>query len=229
MSGRATLQVLLSGTLPAPLLQVDLTVQPEGRRNLPFQARANLAGLCATTTPGPCGYPAGRPRDRHRRPTSPGRYGLDRSGTRAALGGGADHAGRGPEAAGSREPSHVCTRGCRNSLGPCRARSVCRALAAQLGLKTDLRLRKLGIEGTAEHLDGAINMTGQMVVAPSVQDVKHAIQHGDLMVLADALVLRIPTLQGQLPAREGPGSPSKAEFHASWRTLEPARLAKAPC
>ena len=37
MRGRATLQVLLSGTLPAPLLHVDLNLQPEGRQNLPFQ------------------------------------------------------------------------------------------------------------------------------------------------------------------------------------------------
>ena len=42
--GRATLQVLLSGTLPAPLLQVDLSLQPEGRQDLPFQRiRTSLA------------------------------------------------------------------------------------------------------------------------------------------------------------------------------------------
>ena len=35
--GQATLQVLLSGTLPAPLVHVDLSLQPEGRQNLPFQ------------------------------------------------------------------------------------------------------------------------------------------------------------------------------------------------
>ena len=35
--GRATLQVLLSGTLPAPLVHVDLRLQPDGRQELPFQ------------------------------------------------------------------------------------------------------------------------------------------------------------------------------------------------
>ena len=50
-------------------------------------------------------------------------------------------------------------------------------------------------------------MTGQMVAAPSVQDLKHAIQRGDLTLTADTLALRIPTLQGQLPAQEGPAQP----------------------
>jgi autotransporter translocation and assembly factor TamB len=43
MHGRATLQVLLSGTLPAPLLHVDLNLQPEGRQNLPSKVCRPLA------------------------------------------------------------------------------------------------------------------------------------------------------------------------------------------
>ena len=59
MSGRATLQVLLSGTLPAPLLQVDLTVQPEGRRNLPFQHVRTSLAYAQQLFQGQVRYPAG--------------------------------------------------------------------------------------------------------------------------------------------------------------------------
>jgi autotransporter translocation and assembly factor TamB len=206
MSGRASFQVLLSGTLPAPLLQVELTVQPEGRRNLPFQHVRTSLSYAQQLLQGHVGLQQADqetltvdlrlPIDMALTAMAPeqrlvdGPITLDVDLRQPDLGAFARLYKGLPQLAGTLQ-------------GTLRVQGT----AAQLGLKTDLHLRNLGVEGTAEHLDGAISMTGQMVAAPSVPEVKHAIQHSDLTVLADALVLRIPTLQGQVPAREGPAQP----------------------
>ena len=206
MSGRVTLQVLLSGTLPAPLLQVDLTVQPEGRRNLPFQHVRTSLAYAQQLLQGHVGI---QQADQETL-TVDLRLPVDMALTAMAP---EQRLVEGPITldVDLRQPDLGAFarlyKGLPQLAGTLQGTISVQGTAAQLGLKTDLHLRKLSVEGTAEHLDGAISMTGQMVAAPSVHDVKHAIQHGDLTVMADALVLRIPTLQGQLPAREGPAQP----------------------
>ena len=192
----------IAGTPP----QVDLTVQPEGRRNLPFQHVRTSLAYAQQLLQGHVGIQQAD----QETVTVDLRLPVDMALTAMAP---EQRLVEGPITldVDLRQPDLGAFarlyKGLPQLAGTLQGTISVQGTAAQLGLKTDLRLRKLGIEGTAEHLDGAINMTGQMVVAPSVQDVKHAIQHGDLTVLADALVLRIPTLQGQLPAREGPAQP----------------------
>ena len=78
-------------------------------------------------------------------------------------------------------------------------------------------------------------MTGQMVAAPSIQDVQQAIQRGDLMLKADSVALRIPLLQGHLPAQDKPAQPFELrdllmQAHGQWSpqgsraTLQTLRL-----
>src|SRR6185503_19017981 len=45
--------------------------------------------------------------------------------------------------------------------------------AAALDLKTDLDLQKLGVQGTAEQVEGRISMSGHLAAAPSIQEVRH--------------------------------------------------------
>jgi autotransporter translocation and assembly factor TamB len=206
MGGRATLQVLLSGTLPAPLLQVDLTVQTEGRRNLPFQRVQTSLAYAQQLLQGHVGI---QQADQEALAVDL-RLPVDMALTAMTS---EQRLVEGPITLDVhlRQPDLGAFarlyKGLPQLAGTLLGTISVQGTAAQLGLKTDLHLKKLGVEGTAEHLDGAISMTGQVIAGPSVQDVKHAIQHGDLTVMADALVLRIPTLQGQLPAREGPAQP----------------------
>ena len=48
-----------------------------------------------------------------------------------------------------------------------------------------------------------------------MEDLKRAIQQGDLTLVAEPFALQIPLLQGRLPAQEGPlASRSRCETYA---------------
>jgi autotransporter translocation and assembly factor TamB len=206
MRGRATLQVLLSGTLPAPLLHVELNLQPEGRQNLPFQGVQTTLAYAQQLLQGQVRI---QQADRDvvavdlRLPVDmaltaiptdqrlvEGPIALDVQLRQPDLGAFARWYQRLPQLSGTLH----------GTIGV-------HGTAAELDLKTDLHLQKLGVQGTAEQVEGTISMTGHMAAAPSIQALQQAIQRGDLTLTADSLALRIPTLQGQLPAQEGPAQP----------------------
>jgi autotransporter translocation and assembly factor TamB len=206
MRGRATLQVLLSGTLPAPLLHVDLNLQPEGRQNLPFQGVQTSLAYAEQLLQGQVKI---QQADREVLAVDlrlPVNMALTAIPTDQRL-------VEGPIALDVhlRQPNlGAFTRwyqGLPQLTGTLQGTVGVQGTAAELGLNADLHLQKLGVEGTAEQLEGTINMTGHVAAAPSIQDVRRAIQRGELMLTSDTLALRIPTLHGQLPAAEGPAQP----------------------
>jgi autotransporter translocation and assembly factor TamB len=78
---------------------------------------------------------------------------------------------------------------------------------AALNLDADIQLQQLGMEGTAEQISAPIHLTGALRVADSVSALAQALQQGQLTPQAQNLQLRIPTLRGQLPARDAPAKP----------------------
>ena len=202
MRGRATLQVLLSGTLPAPLLHVDLNLQPEGRQNLPFQGVQTSLAYAEQLLQGQVRI---QQADREvlavdlRLPVNmaltaiptdqrlvEGPIALDVHLRQPDLGAFARWYQGLPQLSGTMQ----------GTIGV-------HGTAAALDLKTDLHLQKLGVKGTAEQVEGTISMTGHMAAAPSIQDLQHAIQRGDLTLTADSLALRIPTLAGAIASSGG--------------------------
>jgi autotransporter translocation and assembly factor TamB len=206
LRGRATLQVLLSGTLPAPLLHVDLNLQPEGRQNLPFQGVQTSLAYAEQLLQGQVQI---QQADREVLAIDlhlPVNMALTAIPTDQRL-------VEGPIALDVhlRQPDLGAFsrwyQGLPQLGGTMQGTIGVHGTAAALDLKMDLHLQKLGVKGTAEQVEGTISMTGHMAAASSIQDLQHAIQRGDLTLTADLLALRIPTLQGQLPAQEGPAQP----------------------
>jgi autotransporter translocation and assembly factor TamB len=206
MRGRATLQVLLSGTLPAPLLHVDVNLQPEGRQNLPFQGVQSSLAYAERLLQGQVRI---QQADREVLAVNlhlPVDMALTAIPTDQRL-------VEGPIALDVhlQQPDLGAFsrwyQGLPPLSGTIQGTIGVHGTAAALDLQTDLRLQKLGVKGTAEQVEGAIDMTGHMAAAPSIQDLQRAIRRGDLTLTADTLALRIPTLQGQLPAAEGPAQP----------------------
>jgi autotransporter translocation and assembly factor TamB len=215
MPGRANLQVLLSGTLPAPLLQVDLSLQPEGQQNFPFQgvqtsltyAQQLLQGQVRIQQadrevlavdlhlPVNMALSAISPDQR----LVEGQIALDVHLRQPDLGAFARwYQG---------VPQLNWYQGVPQLNGTIQGTIGVHGTAAGLDLKTDLALQKLGVKGIAEQIEGSMSLTGHTAAAPSIQDVRRAIQRGDLTLTADALALHVPLLLGQLPAREGPAQP----------------------
>ena len=96
--------------------------------------------------------------------------------------------------------------GCRSSPEPYKARSAC---MAPLRNSTSRRICtcKNSASRAPRSRSRAPSVIGHMADAPSIQDLQHAIQRGDLTLTADTLAMRIPLLQGQLSAQEGPAQP----------------------
>lgn len=206
VNGRASLQVQLAGTLPAPLLHVELTVQPEGQRDLPFQRLQTSLAYAQQLLQGTVHM---QQEDREVLAVDL-RVPVNMAFTGMAP---AQRLVEGPIAleVQLRQP-HLAAfarwyRGLPPLTGTVQGTIGVQGTAAHLGLHADLQLQKLGVEGTVERLDGGLSLTGDVVAAPSVQDLRRAIQQGELTLVADALALRIPTLQGQLPTREAAVQP----------------------
>jgi autotransporter translocation and assembly factor TamB len=206
MRGRATLQVLLSGTLPAPLLHVDLNLQPEGQEKLPFQSVQTTLAYAQQLLQGQVRI---QQADRDVLAVDlnlPVDMALTAMATDQRL-------VEGPIALDVhlRQPDLGAFarwyQGLPPLTGTMQGTIGVHGTAAELDLNTDLHLQKLGVKGTAEQVEGTISMAGHMAAAPSTQELRHAIQRGDLTLTADTFALRIPTLRGQLPAREGPAEP----------------------
>jgi autotransporter translocation and assembly factor TamB len=206
MHGRAHLDVRLSGTLPAPLLDVDLRLQPEGGKALPFQdVQASLAYAQRLLQ----GQVRVRQTDREvfavdlRLPID---MALTAMPTDRRL-------IEGPIALDVhlRQPNLSALAGWLPGVPPLSGTMQgtigVQGTAAQLALDAEVRLQKLGVEGTVEHVESTMSLTGRMVAAPSIQELQQAIQRGDLTLRADELALRIPTLQGRLHTREGTVQP----------------------
>jgi autotransporter translocation and assembly factor TamB len=206
VTGRASLQVLLSGTLPAPLLKADLTVQPEGQREPPFQRLQASLAYAQRLLQGDVRI---QQVDREALAVDL-RVPIDLAFTALAP---EQRLVEGPMALKVylRQPNLGALarwyKGLPQLTGTLQGAVSVQGTAAQLGLDADLRLQKLGVQNTAEQLEGAISLAGKVVAAPSVQDLQRAIRRGDLTVLVDALALRLAALQGRVPAREAPAQP----------------------
>jgi autotransporter translocation and assembly factor TamB len=206
MHGRANLQILLAGTLPTPLLHIDLNLQPEGQQNLPFQSVQTSLAYAEQLLQGQVRIQqvdrevlavdlhlpvnmalTAIPADQR---LVEGPIALDVHLRQPDLGAFARWYQGLPQLAGTIQ----------GSIG-------IHGTAAALDLKTDIDLQKLGVQGTAEQVEGSISMTGHMAAAPSIQEVQQAIRRGDLTLTADSLAMRMPILQGQLPVQEGPSQP----------------------
>jgi autotransporter translocation and assembly factor TamB len=206
MPGRASLQVHLTGTFAAPLLNTELAVQPTGRGELPFRqlqtslvyAERQLKGdvrlqqgnrdtlAVNLQLPIDLAFTALTPEQR----LVEGPITLETRLERPNLAALPHWQGGLPQLAGTLQ----------GSIGLVGS-------YAQLDLKGDLQLDALGIERTVEQVKGAIDLTGKLVAAPSVEDLKRAMRQGDLTLSAEQLALQIPLLQGQLPAQEAPPQP----------------------
>ncbi|HSF33421.1 MAG TPA: translocation/assembly module TamB domain-containing protein [Candidatus Tectomicrobia bacterium] len=204
--GRATVQVRLAGTRQAPLLRLDLRLQPEGQQNLPFQdvqmsvsyaqqlleARVRMQQTDREVLAVDLRVPV----DMALTAIPPDQRLLE-----------------GPIALDVqlREPDLATFAGWYQGLpqltGTVQGSIAVQGTAAQLGLTADLHLQQLGVVGTVEQLEGSLSMTGHLAAAPSIQALQHAVQRGDLTLTADSFELRIPALHGQLPGRQGPALP----------------------
>jgi autotransporter translocation and assembly factor TamB len=206
MHGRASLQVQLTGTLPEPRLRTELAVHPTGPGDPPFrQLQASLAYA-----------------ERHLRGDVRLQQGerdvlavdlqlpIDMAFTALAP---AQRLVEGPIALAVHleRPNLAAFRRWHGGLpklaGTLQGAIGLQGTYAALGLKSELKLEDLGIEGVVERVKGPLDLTGKLVAAPSVEDMKRAIQHGSLTLTAEQLALRIPALQGRLPAREAPPQP----------------------
>jgi autotransporter translocation and assembly factor TamB len=201
VNGRAALDVRLSGTLPAPLLHVDLTVQPEAQRDLPFQRLQIALAYAQQLLQGTVRL---QQADREVFAVDL-RLPVDLAFTAMAP---EQRLGEGPMALDVylRQP-HLAAfarwyKGLPQLTGTLQGAIGVQGTAAQFGLNADIQLQQLGVEGAVEQVTGDIGVTGHVVAAPSVPELRRAIEHGALTLKADALALRIPTLQGRLPAQE---------------------------
>jgi autotransporter translocation and assembly factor TamB len=220
MQGRADFQALLSGTLPAPLLNVDLHLRPEGRQSLPFQdVQASLAYAQQLLQ----GQVRMRQQDREVLAVDL-RVPIDLALTALPPD---ERVVEGPIALDVRlrQPDLASLTRWYQRLpqlaGTLNGTIGLQGSATELDLTADLHLQKLGVQHAIEQLDGTVALTGHMIAAPSLQALKVDLQRGDLTLTADPVALRLPTLQGQLPAREGPVQPFEIrnlemQAHGQW-------------
>jgi autotransporter translocation and assembly factor TamB len=234
VQGRAGLQVLLSGTLPAPLLQVELSLQPEGRQHLPFQGFQTSLAYAQRLLQGQV-----RLQQADREALAVDLHlPVDMALTAIPLD---QRLVEGPIALDVqlKQPDLAAiTRwypGLPPLTGTLRGAVGVQGTVAQLGLKADLHLQKLGIGGAAQAVEGTIDLAGQLVAASSISELQQAIQRGDLTLTADSVALRIPTLHGQLPAQDKSPQPFELQDllmqargqwspHGIHATLQPLRL-----
>jgi autotransporter translocation and assembly factor TamB len=203
MNGRASLQVQVTGTLPEPRLRTELAVHPTGPGDPPFrQLQASLA-YAERQLQGDVRLQQGE-RDAL---TVDLQLPIDLAFTALAP---EQRLMEGPItlAVHLERPNLAAFRRWQGGLpklaGTLQGAINLQGTYAQLGLTGELKLEDIGIEGLVERVKGPINLTGKLIAAPSVEDLKGAIQHGALTLTADQLDLHIPALQGRLPAREGP-------------------------
>lgn len=82
---------------------------------------------------------------------------------------------------------------------------------ASLQLEANLLLQQLGLAGTVERLQGPIQLTGKLVTADTVAALVQAMQRGQLAPQGQNFALRLPSLTGQLPARDGAAQPFQVD------------------
>lgn len=73
-----------------------------------------------------------------------------------------------------------------------------------LDVKMALQLQRLGMAGSIEQLSAPVQLTASVLTAPSLAELLRALPQGTLQPQVRNLVLRIPKLQGQLPAADKP-------------------------
>ncbi|MGE3541210.1 MAG: translocation/assembly module TamB domain-containing protein [Candidatus Tectimicrobiota bacterium] len=80
-----------------------------------------------------------------------------------------------------------------------------------LQLHTDLQLRQLGVQDVVENLQGQVRLRGAVSAVPANTTLAQALQQGQLQPQLHDLVLRIPQLQGHIPARDTAPQPFQVQ------------------
>ena len=75
---------------------------------------------------------------------------------------------------------------------------------AHLNLDVDVALEQFGLPGTIEQVNAPLHLTSTLVMAPSVPALGLALKQGTLNPALHALALRVPTLDGNLPSQGQP-------------------------
>jgi autotransporter translocation and assembly factor TamB len=81
---------------------------------------------------------------------------------------------------------------------------------AALHLDNEIRLQRFGMAGAIEQVNSQMRVTADIVTAASVPDFVQAIERKTLSPRLQNVVLRVPALQGQLPAQGAP--PQRVEI-----------------
>jgi len=206
LGGRASLQVHLTGTFTEPQVQGELTLQPGSAPGLPFeQLQSTLVyaqkHLQSTTRLRQVG------RDVLALEV---RLPIDAAFTPLTL---AERLRDAPVTVRLQlaQPDLVALHRWQPALprlsGSIQGTMGLQGSYAALKFETSLQLQQLGIEGLAERLSAPIRLTGGLVMAPSVPELIHAMQQGRLTPQVRDVVLRVPTLQGQVPSPDAPAQP----------------------
>jgi autotransporter translocation and assembly factor TamB len=205
VSGRATLQVQLSGTLPEPHLQGQLTLQPGAEQRLPFQQFHTTLAY-----------------DQRRLQSTVEVQQAQRPVLTLDLQLPVDLALTGLPLAQRLVPAPVDIRlhvqqpdlatvqrwlpALPALTGTLQGTVTLQGAYDHLGLDASLQLQRLGITGSAEHIQAPVHLTGDIVTAASMTELMQAIQQGQVRPQVQNLQLRVPTLQAQLPPQGAPTS-----------------------
>lgn len=198
--GRATLHMQLAGTLAEPVVQGELSLQPDSQQTLPFeelhttltyeQRRLQSAMRLQQAGREVLALDLRLPVDLAFAPLPLGQRLLDgpvelyldlKQPQLADLYGWQPTL---PKLAGSLQ-GHVSLQGD----------------YAALALAADLQLEQLGMERTAEQTTAPIHLAAHVVTAASVQELARALAQGQLTPKVQELALRVPSLRGHLPAQ----------------------------
>jgi autotransporter translocation and assembly factor TamB len=206
VGGRATLQVQLAGTLAAPLLQADLALQSKTPQDLPFE------GLHTTLT-----YEQRQLQSAMRIQQASRevlaldlRLPIDMAFTAVPLEQRLLDAPMEVHVQLER-PDLMAFRRVQPTLpkitGTLQGALDLQGTYAASTVAADIQLEQLSMEGTAEQVTGPVHLTAKMLNAASAQELVHDLSQRQLAPQLQELVLRVPTLHGQVPGRGTPPQP----------------------
>ncbi|MCZ6873895.1 MAG: translocation/assembly module TamB domain-containing protein [bacterium] len=206
IAGRATANVQVSGTLSAPLLRAEVSLQPGNRKDLPFKRlQATLA------------YAAKQLRGEVRISQSQGeiltaklRLPVDMALVRLPL---AQRLLDAPVVLHLQvnRPNLSALKRWQPTL-PNLAGTVegvldLQGTYASLDLDARVQLRQFGLPGRLEQINAPLRLTANIVMATSVQALGDTLRQGRLTPIVRKLEVRMPSFRAQLPRPDAPPQP----------------------
>ncbi len=200
VAGRATLQFALAGTLAEPLVQGEISLEPESQQGLPFEQ------LHMTLT-----YEQRRLQSAMRLQQANRevlaldlRLPVDLAFAALPLG---QRLQDGPVELhlDFKQPQLADLRRLQPTLpklaGTLQGKLSLQGNYAALALAADMQGEGLGVEGTAEQVTADVQLLGRVVAAASVEELARGLSQGQLTPKIEELVLRVPILSGKVPAQ----------------------------